>query len=181
MKSLSIVLILLISVISQTSFWPALGIYGAAPNLVLVFILAWVILVFQKDLSDSRKFWPIILAGLLLDLFSGLPFGVFSLSFIGLTYLVDWLIKNIFSRINFGSLVLLSLAATLFYNLILIILIRLFIPISVLFGSISFKDGSWPVNPYSFYSILLEAVYNTILITLIFYGIKKIFYQKQFR
>ena len=96
-------------------------------------------------------------------------------------FLIGLLLFFIFSRINFGSLVLLSLAATLFYNLILIILIRLFIPISVLFGSISFKDGSWPVNPYSFYSILLEAVYNTILITLIFYGIKKIFYQKQFR
>ena len=180
MKSLSIVLILLISIIGQTSFWPSLSIYGASPNLLLIFILGWVILVFQKDLPDGQKLWPIILAGLFLDLFSGLPFGVFSLSFIGFIYLVDWLIKNIFSRINFWSLAFLSFIATLFYNLLLIILVKLFIPISILFGSISWPDGSGPVNLHSFYSIFLEAVYNTILIWLIFYGIKKIFYQKQF-
>lgn len=81
---------------------------------LIAIILLWVIL------KDLKKIWLGVLAvGLFLDLFSGLPFGLISLSLICAVFLIDWFNKKVFSQINFWIVVfLISLGSFVYYLLL---------------------------------------------------------------
>ena len=158
-KSFFFVLILLLATVLQSSFLPLLNPFQTAPNLVLVLVLIWRFLRPEKIISEGD--WPLfefflgaVLAGVILDLFSGLPFGLISLSFLITIYLIDRLTKNVFGRINFWTLSVLVLIAALFYNLLLIGLTRATV-----------KELT--IVPYLFPTIFLEMIYNLILFWLI--------------
>lgn len=98
----------------------SMGFWGGRINLSLV---ALIIL-----LNFSAFYWAAVfavIAGLLLDIYSGLPFGLlaFSLFFsaLGLKILFD----NFFTNFSYYSLLLFGLIAVLLYNLIFISLIGL--------------------------------------------------------
>ena len=95
MKHFFIILILLLAVILQATAIPFLSIRGATPNLVLILVMTFVVL------SGFKKVWfNILLTGLFLDLFSGLPFGLASASLIGAAYFIDWLNNSIFLELK---------------------------------------------------------------------------------
>ena len=150
MKPFLIILILLLAAILQTTI---------SLNLVLVLVL---ILVTFKDFKEI--WWNVVLAGLFLELFSGLIFGLISLSLIGAVYLIDWLKKN-FSTIKFWLRTGFIGLGILAYNLLLISLGRLF-HIDLFFNL-----------KYLFINI----IYNLLIMIIFFflgYVAKKVFYQK---
>jgi cell shape-determining protein MreD len=115
----------------------------------------------------------VILAGLFLDLFSGLPFGLISLSLVGTAYLIDWFNKNVFSGDKFWIVVALIALGSLFYNLILVGLSGLFILVNI--SQIALYSSIFSLNYLT--ALFLVIAYN-LVIFIFFYGVKKIFYQK---
>jgi len=154
MKIFIFLLILIISVVLQTTLIPFLSIGDVSPNLVLILVLF--LIIWQKF---DRVWWLIVLTGLFLDLLIGLPFGLASLSLITTAYLIDLFNQSIFSGIKFWIIGALVILGTLIYAIISLILAKVF-----------------QINlAFSFLNLLLEAGYN-FLISLIFYaGAKKIF------
>lgn len=155
-KTFLIIFTLLVGLILQTTLAPRLAIDSVAPNLLLVIILFWVVL------ADFRKiWWLIILAGLVWDLFSGLPFGLINLSLMITSALIDWFKRSIFSFTRWWVLASLMILGTLIYNLLFFVLSRLF-------------ESNLALD---FKKLLIEAIYNLVLIVIL-YGVKKILYQK---
>lgn len=154
MKTFLIILLFLLAVVLQTTIFPALTVWGAAPNLVLVLVLLLVIL------KSFKETWLAVLAtGLFLDLFAGLPFGLISLSLVTSAFLIDWLNKSLFSTVKFWISVSLIILGTLFYNLFLFSLSRL-LGVDLVF---------------SLSHLFIETFYNLLLTVIFFYVFKKIF------
>lgn len=169
MKVFLFILILLLVAILQTTLVPFLALKAVTPNLVLVLILFLVIFKGFREI-----WWLIILAGLFLDLLSGLPFGLISLSLLITAYLIDWLNRSVFSGVKIWLVVALIALGSLFYNFILIATAKLFILVNLSQKVIYSNILSWDY----LITLFLVVAYN--LVALIFlYGIKKIFYQKQ--
>lgn len=157
MKKFLIILFLLLAIVLQTNLVSFLAISGTAPNLVLVLVLVFIII------KSFKEIWPaIVLAGLLLDSLSGLPFGLISLSLVSTAYLVDWFNKNVFSVIKFWITASLIIIGTLVYDLLLIGLGKIF-QIDLFF------DLRY---------LFIEILYNLLLVIIFFYGAKKIFHQE---
>lgn len=140
-------------------------------NLIFILILGLAVLTFDQSadkipITEKQLWISVILAGLFSDLFSNLPLGFLSLSFLGAIYSIEWFSGNVFGRTNFWTLAVLVFIAALFYNLILIGLTR-------------FTIGELTMGWSLFYSVFLEIVYDIILVWLIFYGVKKIFSQNR--
>ncbi len=169
MKSFFAIIILLSAAIFQTTLVPFLALRGVIPNLVLVLILFWVILKSFKEV-----WWLIILAGLFLDLLSGLPFGLISLSLLITAYLIDRFNSNVFSEIKIWLVAVLIALGSLFYNFILIAIAEFFILVNLSQKVIYSNIFSWDY----LITLFLVIAYNSIAL-LFLYGIKKIFYQKQ--
>lgn len=129
---------------------------GAGPDLVLVLIL---ILVVNRG---YHKVWPyVILIGFLLDLLSGLPFGLISLSLVSAAYLVDWFSRNIFSGTKLWLVANLVILGSLAYNLFLFALSGIFQADSV----------------FSFKYLLVGVVYNLAIVLIFYAGFKKILHK----
>ena len=159
MRYLVLILIFFLAVIIQTSLLPFINIYGVKPNLVLILLLIWAIA------KEFKNIWGlIILAGLFLDLFSGLFFGVSMLSLLVTFFLLIWLVKNLFGQINFGILTALIVIATLVYNLLLLALTKLFQPDFII---------SW--LSYLVYSIPIEIIDNLLVGYLLVFCLKRVY------
>lgn len=168
MKVFFIILGLLVLAILQTSF-VSLVFNRVSPNLVLVLILAWVVI------KGFRKIWPmVILAGLFLDLFSGLAFGLISLSLMFTVYLIDLFNRKVFSEVKFWLILFLIALASLFYNLILVVLSRLFVLVGL--SQVTLWPDIFSLN--YLITLLLAMTYN-LAVFIFFYGVKKMVYQKQ--
>jgi len=169
MKSFFAILILLLVVIFQTTLIPFLALGGVTPNLVLVLIL---FLVIFKGFQEI--WWLVILAGLFSDLFSGLPFGLISLSLLITSYLIDRFNRSVFSGAKIWLVAALIALGSLFYNFILIAAAKFFILINLSQRVVYSNIFSWDY----LITLFLVVAYNLIAL-FFFYGIKKIFYQKQ--
>ena len=114
MKVFLIILILLLAAVLQVTAVPFLSFKGVSPNLVLVIVLFLVIF------KGFKQVWlGVLMAGLFLDFFSGLAFGLTSLSLIFTVFLIDWFNKKVFSQINFWVIVVLIGLGNLIYYLLL--------------------------------------------------------------
>ncbi len=154
MKSILILFALLFSVILQTTLIPFVAVFGVVPNLVLVLIL---ILIIWKRFENI--WWMVLLSVLSLDLLSGLPFGLISLSLIITAYLIDQFNRNTFSEIKFWIIISLIVSGSLIYFISLFILSNIF--------EIGFV--------FSLKYLLIEIIYNLIISSIFYVGAKKIF------
>ena len=96
------------------------GLYLSSGKLNII-LAALVILINLTDFS-----WALIFAvagGLLLDVYSGLPFGVLTLCLFATAVVVEVLFLNFFTNFSFYSLLLLGLIASTAYNAMLIAVI----------------------------------------------------------
>lgn len=154
MRHLFIIFTLLLAAVLQTTVVPFLSVGEVAPNLVLILALIFVIL------DGFKGVWlDVLLAGVFLDLFSVLPFGLASVSLIGAAYGVDWLNSMISLKFKFAVKIGLVVLGVSVFNLFLNLLLVLFKLEPI------FSVG------YLFWS----ALYNLLIALLIFNGIKKIF------
>jgi rod shape-determining protein MreD len=133
----------------QATLSPFVKISGVHPDLVLVLVIGWVVL---RGLEEGL-FWAVI-GGLSLDVLSGAPFGVFTLSMV-----VVALVTSLFHGRVFGSSIILPLSlafplSLLFNGLLLLLLMLLGRPID------------WGVV---FFNILLPvSIFNTMVMVLVF-------------
>ena len=116
MKNFLIILIFILAIILQVSAAPFLVVFNTGPNLILILILTLVVLK-----TFEKTWWIIVLTGFLIELFSGLPFGLISLSLIGSVYSIDWLNRNVFSTTNFWTMISLIIFGSLIYSILIII------------------------------------------------------------
>lgn len=160
MKKILIILGLLMIAVFQITVIPSISIYGVSPNLVLILVLFWVIV------GGFNKNWlGILLITVLLDSFSGLPFGLVSLSLITTAYLIDLLNISIFSVVKLWISSVLVLSGILIYNFILVILSR------IIYNGLSFDIRY----------LVIELIYSQAILIIVYYGYKKIFYREKNR
>ncbi len=136
-------------VLFQVSFLSHFAIRGVYPNLILIVILLFSIFkTFDRDFHKILGF----VSGLFLDIFSPLPFGIFSLS-LGLTGIFSKAISQNFKKINFFSVLSIFVAAIFIYELLIFFWSFIFnIPLRA-FAHFEFSLGR----------ILVSIIYNSFL------------------
>lgn len=162
------IFLLFLAVILQLAVIGHFKVFGVMPNLVLI------ILIFDasrgekqksffKDkkgvgyfLSDNALFlFYVLLAGLILDIFSGLPFGVIVLSLFFTVLSIYALFRGILGNLNLFYIIILFFMATIFYYVWLFIFMKFF-----------------QINLLLAINILKEAAINIIL-AIIFYVVER--------
>jgi rod shape-determining protein MreD len=137
------------AVFLQATLSPLVEISGVHPDLVLVLVIGWVIL---RGLEEGLV-WAVF-GGLSLDVLSGAPFGVFTLSLV-----VVALITGLFYGRIFGSSIILP--------------VSLSFPLSFAFnasGLLLLMILGRPIDwNAAFFNILLPAaIFNTLVMVLVF-------------
>jgi len=128
---------------------PFIKISGVHPDLVLILIIGWIIL---RGLGEGLV-WALI-GGVSLDLVSGAPFGVFTL-----TTLLVALAANLSHGRVFGSSIVLPLSLTFPLSL-------LFNGLALLFLTLLGRPIVWSD---AFFNVLLPvAIFNTAVMMLVF-------------
>ena len=128
---------------------PFIKISGVHPDLVLILIIGWIIL---RGLGEGLV-WALI-GGVCLDLVSGAPFGVFTL-----TTLLVALAANLSHGRVFGSSIVLPLSLTFPLSL-------LFNGLALLFLTLLGRPIVWS---NAFFNVLLPvAIFNTAVMMLVF-------------
>jgi len=141
------------------------GFFNGRINLVLV------VLIILVNLADF--YWVVLFAtasGLLLDVYSGLPFGLLAGSLFLTALALSLLFNNLFSNFSFHSLLLFGLIAVLSYNLF-------FTGLVVLAYSLGFSDYL-PHWDY-FYKVLWQIATTELLMIGAYYFINS--WSKKFK
>lgn len=113
-------LIILTVPIIQASFMPFLKIFHVVPELALVVVIIWSILAgFKKSI-----FWALGF-GIILDIFSGVNFGFFSISFLLVAFLTDFFVTTIFDKQDIFSVGTLVFVLTIITNIALVLVNRI--------------------------------------------------------
>lgn len=103
--------------IFQVSFISALPAWFSNINLIII------LLVFVLSIKGfSHAFWWLIGAGMILEIYSFLPFGVFLFSLMFTVLLVNFLLVNFFTNRSLYSYLALSISAIFVYEFILYLL-----------------------------------------------------------
>lgn len=167
MRIFFIILTLFFVAILQVTFMPKLSIYGVFPNLMLV------VIIYKSLFKDYKEIfiWPLA-GGLVLDVFSATPFGVFTLSFLIVSLIINFLSRNIWTSENIGLVV------------VIIVLLG-----SLIFGFSNFSFTrlayllmglSWKVTLKQALGVIFaETGYNIGLTVVLFFVLKKLGYVRQ--
>jgi cell shape-determining protein MreD len=89
---------------------------------LFLFLTIWLFIFY--DFRNSLSF--ALISGVILDIFSFYPFGIFTISFLLMVILADFVWNNFFTNRSIYSFLALSFILTLFYNLLLYLLLFLF-------------------------------------------------------
>ena len=168
-----------------------LAAFNALSNLNLILAIAILLLFFQPKtdqphfslISSGKKlsvntnflFYFILIGGIVLDIYSMLPFPVITLSLIATIFLINILFENLFTNRSLYSLILLGLIGTIAYDLILNILIHL----TYLF---KFTEYCAELNKLFFLNFIWQIIANILFLTIIWFlsNIFKLKLQKTF-
>jgi len=158
----ALVIILGFLVLLQTSLLGHLAVYNTQLN--LVFIAVFLLSFFaskDEEPGEEKNSFAIsagVIGGFLLDVFSSLPFGTFTITFLLLAFLVKR--SNVFfHKSNKVAFVIAFLLSFLFYKICFAILAMLLILIFE--GQFNFI---WPIKLVA----LIELLYNFIIAGLVF-------------
>lgn len=144
-----VVPLLVVVAILQTTVVPQLTVWGASANLPLLVVVSWSLL------RGSREgiIWGFI-AGLVVDLLSGAPFGAATLSMIAVGFLAGLGHATVF-RAHIALPLVVIFAATVVYGLLFLLIVRL-----------SGRPVGWLDS--LFHLILPSGLVNTVLMPIIF-------------
>jgi rod shape-determining protein MreD len=132
------------------------GVIGWLASLNLVFA-ALITLINLRSVGESFAFAAV--AGVILDIYSGLPFGLIAVSLIFATAVMELLIANIFSNRSFYSLVGLGVIGLVAYKLIFAALIQ-----TAFF--LGFTDAT--IGWYFWLEALLEIITTSLFLVIVF-------------
>lgn len=149
-------LFVFLAVVAQVSFlttWPQ---PVSSINLILSLIIFIAVIV-----SYEKGLWLAFMGGALLELYSGMFFGIATLSLILTVMAINFLFTNFFTNRSLYSLVILGFIGTTGYNLIVMLLMFLF---SIFGGRVNlFNYNFWD---YFFWQPLL----NLLILSVIFFA-----------
>jgi rod shape-determining protein MreD len=114
LKPVFIVIMFLLITLAQLALNGSFSFFSGKVNLLLLFLV-----VFINILSWEWVMVFAIIAGLLTDLYSGLPFGLLTLTLFLTAIATEMLFINFFTNFSFYSSLALSLIALFFHNLFL--------------------------------------------------------------
>jgi len=144
------------TVFLQTSLLRGVEVFGVAPNISLVLFFAisfWV--------SDFKKvFASALFLGVLLDLFSGFSFGIFTLTFIFLAFFLNLLLGVFVSRESFTVLFFMVIFGTFIYYFSVLAL-------TSMFNFFNPEYFSRKLDIVFFRTVSIEALYNLVILFLL--------------
>jgi rod shape-determining protein MreD len=130
-------LLLILIALAQTTLSPRLLVMGAQPNLMLLSVVSWSLLRGERQ----GMLWAFV-GGALIDLLSGAPLGVSSLSLLLVSFLAGLGATTIF-RASLSLLLLIGLGSSLFHDAIFLALLQIM---------------GWPVNwPVGLWRLMLPS------------------------
>lgn len=150
---ISTIIISFIAVI-QITFMGSFGDYFASFNLLLSIII---ILLFLIDFKWVVYFT--IISGLVLDIYSSLPFGIFMFSMFFSISISYFLLLNFFTNRSFYSVIFVGLSAILSFNVIFLI----FSVITYLFG---FSD--FYIDKSYWFKLAYQMINTSIILSVLF-------------
>ena len=156
MKKIIFFLFLAIAVFLQTSLLHGIEIFGIVPNisLVLLFMISFWIQDLKMVLSSA------LFMGLLLDLFSGFSFGIFTLTFIFLAFFLNLLLGALIARESVLVLFFMVIIGTFGYYLLTLTLTNLFNLFDPAYYSVS-------IDSTILKSVFIESLYNSVILFLL--------------
>lgn len=104
--------LILMSFFLQSSILEYFQIQGVVPNLLLVVFILIILMAGSREI-----FWAALTGGLLLDISSPFPFGIFILVFAALGFILGKAKFYLFAKANFIIFLLTVFLATIFYYL----------------------------------------------------------------
>lgn len=164
MRFFLFVSLLLFLLIVQISALPHFSIMGAVPN--LLFLVSVFFIFYVLDYWELMVFS--FMAGFLIDVYSGIPFGIILISFILAIASVHFLAYNFFGRVSF-LIINISLAIGLaLYFLLYFILVRLY-------GVLKFSSVDFFGIDYILYlkSAAMTIILSSIFLFVFYFLLKK--------
>lgn len=103
-RKVAIFLIILAAVSSQVSIFPNFSLFETVPDIVLVAVIIWTVQEgFEKALPRT------ILSGIILDMFSFWPIGFNVISFVAVSFLIDFLSRRFLISLRAWRILVMSI------------------------------------------------------------------------
>jgi len=157
MKNIIFFLVLVLAIFLQVSLFQKIGILGVIPNLPLV--LVFLISFFSKDYK--KTILSAFFLGILFDIFSGMPFGIFTIIFVLLALVVSVLISTLVSHEKTSMFFVVVFLGTFLYYILAFVFINIF-------HLLGLTDLSLALGSKLFESAFFESLFNLILAVLLF-------------
>ncbi len=156
MKNILFFLLLALAVFLQTSLLRGVEVFGVVPNisLVLFFMISFWIQDFKRVLASA------LFLGVLLDIFSGFSFGIFTLTFIFLAFFLNLLLGVFISRESILMLFFIVIVGTFGYYFLTLTLTNIF----------NFFDPEYfsiKLDVVFLKTVFVESLYNSVLLFLL--------------
>ena len=114
-KSLLYLVFILIVSLFQITLFKGYGLFLKDLNLIIVILVVLINL-----MEFKHVLWFVIISGLVMDIFSGLPFGVFLTVELLVAIALETLFLNFFTNRSFYSLLIMGIMGIIFYNILFI-------------------------------------------------------------
>lgn len=112
MRLIYLILAIFVVAILQIAVLPQLKLFGVSPNLILISVI-----LISLRFSRQQMLFSALLLGFVLDLFSILPFGIFSLAMLCVGVIFNAAQFYLFTQTNFLVILVAIFAGTVFFNL----------------------------------------------------------------
>ena len=162
-KNLPIFFILLFLVLIESSFFASSLFLQQNLRLVFIFLLL-LLLLSSYSFIFCMKF--AVLGGILLDIFSQLTFGTYTIALVLSLFIVFLLFRRFFTNQSYYSLLLLVVSGTVIFNFILIISSLFFQTVNVNIFGIEFGWGLLIL-------ILWQLFFNILIASIVYFVGKK--------
>jgi rod shape-determining protein MreD len=149
------IIILALAAALQSSFVPQIRILGGEPDLVFLVVLSWSV---NASLSEGIV-WAFV-GGIMQNLLSAAPLGASSMCMILIVFAIDVIRRQVY-RISLPMLVLLVIFGSLFYQLMLMLILSL----------VGFEI---PFLESLSYVVVPTIAYNLVLIWPIYWFVRRI-------
>lgn len=153
LSNLAIILILEIVQVSFLTTWPF-------PINSLNLILSAIIFV-TVIFNYQRGLWWAFGGGVIWELYSGMPFGISSLTFIIVAVIINFLFNNFFTNRSLYSLLILGYLGTVVYSLIVFLVSFVFLTLNL--GNYFAELRFWP-------NFFWQPLLNLLILTIIFFA-----------
>jgi rod shape-determining protein MreD len=156
MRNILFFLLLAFVVFLQTSLLRDVEVFGIVPNvsLVLFFVISFWIQDFKRVFASA------LFLGVLLDLFSGFSFGIFTLTFIFLAFFLNLLLGVFISRESVLVLFFMVIIGTFAYYFLTLTLTNIF-------NFFDPKYFSIKLDIVFLKTIFVESLYNSVILFLL--------------